>query len=97
MSLQERVLNQRRHVSGGFQSSARSQPNYRIKCGWLGCAHPRHGMGCPLTCWAGMADTTVSPQVTEAARHVTAPRAWARGVSEEISSRVAERTRLILV
>jgi hypothetical protein len=78
--LRKLLLNQRRHVSGGFLSSARSQPNYRIKCGWLGCACLRQGMGCLLTRWACMADITVSPPVTEAARHVTAPRAWARGV-----------------
>jgi hypothetical protein len=34
--LTKRPLNQHRHVSGGFQPSTRSQPNYRIKCGWLG-------------------------------------------------------------
>jgi hypothetical protein len=39
--LRKRQLNRHRHVFGGFQPSAKSQPNYRIKCGWLGCAHLR--------------------------------------------------------
>jgi hypothetical protein len=89
--LRKRPLNQHRHVSGGYQPSARSQPNYRIKCWWLGCAHPRQSMGCPLTCWAGMGDCTVSPPVTEAARHITAPRAWAKDVwSHHSAARVGE-------
>jgi hypothetical protein len=58
---------------------------------WLGCACPRQGMGCPLTRWAGMADITVSPPVTEAARHITVPRAWARDVwSHHSAVRVGE-------
>jgi hypothetical protein len=84
-------LNQHHHVSGGFQSSARSQPNYRIKCGWLGCACQRQGMGYVLTRWAGMGDITVSPPVTEAACHVTAPHAWARDVwSHHSAARMGE-------
>jgi hypothetical protein len=43
--LRKRPLNQHRHMSTGFQLSTRSQPNYRIKCGWLGCAYPKQGMG----------------------------------------------------
>jgi hypothetical protein len=50
------------------------QPNYRIKCGWFGCAHPRLSMGCPLTRWAGMGDSTVSPLVTGGARVTEAVR-----------------------
>jgi hypothetical protein len=89
--LRKHPLNQHHHVSDEFQPSARSQPNYRIKCGWLGCACLRQGMGCPLTRWAGMGDNTVSPPVTEAARHVTTPRAWARGVwSHHSAVRVGE-------
>jgi hypothetical protein len=89
--LREQPLNQGRHVSGGFQSSARSQPNYRIKYGWLGCACLRQGMGCPLTYWAGMGDITVSPPVAESARHITAPHAWVRGVwSHHNAPRVGE-------
>jgi hypothetical protein len=52
--LGKRPLNQHRYVSSGSQPSEGSQPNYRIKCRWLGCACPRQGMGCPLTHWAGM-------------------------------------------
>jgi hypothetical protein len=89
--LRKRPLNQHRYVFGGFLPSARSQHNYRIKCGWLGCAHPRQGMGCSLIRWAGMGDITVSPPVTEAARHITAPRAWARDVwSHHSAARVGE-------
>jgi hypothetical protein len=68
-------LNQHRRVCGGYQPSARSQPNYRMKCGWLGCAHPRQSMGCPLIHWAGMGDSTVSPLVTEGTREL--PRRFA--------------------
>jgi hypothetical protein len=45
------------------------------KCRWLGCAHPRQGIGCPLTCWTGMRVTMVSPPVTEVTCYITVPRA----------------------
>jgi hypothetical protein len=91
--LAKRPLNQHRHVSGGFQPSAGSQPNYCIKCGWLGCACPRQGMGCPPTRWAGMADTMVSPPVTDAARPIAVQRAWARGVwSHHSAARVSKES-----
>jgi hypothetical protein len=46
----------------GRGPSAGCQPNNRIKCGLVGCAHPSQSMVCPT-------DTMVSQSVTETARH----------------------------
>jgi hypothetical protein len=44
--LRKRLLSQLCHMSGGSQPSAGRQPNYRIKCGWVGCVCP--GQACLL-------------------------------------------------
>jgi hypothetical protein len=46
----------------GRRPSTGRRPNNRIKCGWVGCARPSQSMVCQT-------DTTVSPPVTEMARH----------------------------
>jgi hypothetical protein len=78
--LGKQLLNQHRHVSGGSQPSAGSQSKYRIKFGSLGVRMPETGHGLPTDTLGRYADITVSPQVIEAARHITTPRARASGV-----------------